>query len=188
MALRGWIYVLVNESLPGLVKVGFSTKDPALRVKELSSTGIPREFEIAYEALVECPRELEQRVHARLRAQHENKEFFRIEPNDAMAAVQSVATEIGVELQLERANFPQPAGKSAEQETLPAITALPRRSITPYEIEAKGLFNSRHRRGVRATRVASTQPKRSCPHCGSDKLPSPSGYCQACFGVYRWGS
>ena len=26
--LKGWIYVISNKALPGLVKVGYSTKDP----------------------------------------------------------------------------------------------------------------------------------------------------------------
>ena len=90
MNLRGWIYVLENPSLKGLVKIGFSTKDPAIRVRELSSTGVPRVFEIAYEALLERPRDLEQRVHATLKSHHENKEFFRTTPKQAIAAIQTM--------------------------------------------------------------------------------------------------
>ena len=26
--MKGWVYILSNESLEGLVKIGFSTKDP----------------------------------------------------------------------------------------------------------------------------------------------------------------
>jgi hypothetical protein len=35
MAIRGWVYVIFNEAMPDLVKVGYSTKDPNLRAEEL---------------------------------------------------------------------------------------------------------------------------------------------------------
>jgi len=38
---KGWVYVTSNSELPGLVKVGFSTKVPSVRAEELSSTGLP---------------------------------------------------------------------------------------------------------------------------------------------------
>jgi hypothetical protein len=39
--MRGWIYVISNNSMPGLVKVGYSMKDPEERAKELDHTGTP---------------------------------------------------------------------------------------------------------------------------------------------------
>jgi len=53
---------------PGLVKVGYSTKDPVLRIDELSGTGLPYAFELEYDALVGEPRDVEQKVHKRLAA------------------------------------------------------------------------------------------------------------------------
>lgn len=34
--MRGWVYVISNPTIPGLVKIGFSTKDPLLRAEELN--------------------------------------------------------------------------------------------------------------------------------------------------------
>ena len=37
MAKKGFVYVMSNKSMPGIVKVGMSTKMPEERAKELSS-------------------------------------------------------------------------------------------------------------------------------------------------------
>jgi len=39
MAIRGWVYVMTNKSMPGLVKIGYSTKDPSARADELGTRG-----------------------------------------------------------------------------------------------------------------------------------------------------
>ena len=42
---KGYVYVLINSSMPNLVKIGKTTKDPNERVKELSSaTGVATPF------------------------------------------------------------------------------------------------------------------------------------------------
>jgi hypothetical protein len=185
MKLRGWIYVLKNPSLEGLVKVGFSTKDPALRVKELSTTGVPRVFVIAYEALVENPRGFEQRVHSNLMSHHENKEFFRTTPEKAVAAIRAVASEIGVTLQLERCNLD---GHSNEFLTL---SATPSALVPVDRIFAPSKFGRRSRSDLQQLRKARVDQmtiklvKSSCPNCGSNRRPSPSGFCESCFGLHR---
>jgi hypothetical protein len=60
--------------MPGLLKVGFTLKDPDLRAIELEQTGVPHPFVVEYEVLVTEPRNLEQRVHGRLAEVHERKE------------------------------------------------------------------------------------------------------------------
>ncbi len=50
MATIGTIYVLVNPSIPGLVKVGKTTRSVDIRIKELSTvTGVPSQFILVYE-------------------------------------------------------------------------------------------------------------------------------------------
>lgn len=56
---EGWVYVLANEAMPGLVKIGFSTKDPIIRAQHLykdpkigALAGVPMPFFVAYKALV----------------------------------------------------------------------------------------------------------------------------------------
>ena len=96
--MKGWVYVLSNESLDGLVKIGFSTKDPESRAKELSGdTGVPTPFIVEYEMLVEDPHSCEQRAHDLLddKRVNQRREFFRCSVNDAIeSAKQCVDSEI----------------------------------------------------------------------------------------------
>ena len=50
--MKGFVYVLSNASMPGLIKVGMTTKVPDGRAKELSSdTSTPTPFIVEYYAL-----------------------------------------------------------------------------------------------------------------------------------------
>src|SRR5688572_6679317 len=47
----GYLYVLINPSLPGLVKIGKTNRDPEQRAAELSAaTGVPTPFVLVYDA------------------------------------------------------------------------------------------------------------------------------------------
>lgn len=47
--LSGYLYVLINESMEGIVKIGYTTRSPRLRASELSSpTGVPTPFISVY--------------------------------------------------------------------------------------------------------------------------------------------
>ncbi len=91
--MKGWVYVITNKAMPGLVKVGFSTKDPDLRAKELGNTGAPHPYKVQYEVLVEHPYGVEQKAHKILKKNKEGKEWFRCEVADAIAAIKSVANK-----------------------------------------------------------------------------------------------
>jgi hypothetical protein len=79
--------------MPNFVKVGFSTKDPELRAKELDTTGLPHPFKVAYEILVNEPRDVEQLAHKILKNNgfHENKEFFNCSIEVAIASIRKAA-------------------------------------------------------------------------------------------------
>ena len=64
--MNGWVYVISNKAMLGLVKVGYTTKDPELRADELNHTGSPYPYIVEYEVLIEDPYQVEQRVHRRL--------------------------------------------------------------------------------------------------------------------------
>lgn len=88
---RGWVYVISNKAMPGLVKVGFSMKDPELRAIELNHTGSPHPYRVEYELLTEGPYEIEQRTHKLLRAKREGKEWFKCSREEAVAAIKGIA-------------------------------------------------------------------------------------------------
>ena len=63
----GFIYVLVNSSMPGLVKIGKTTRRPSDRVRELSGvTGVPTPFVVAYEEYFADCDEAETYLHSNL--------------------------------------------------------------------------------------------------------------------------
>lgn len=133
VTIRGWIYILSNASMPGLVKVGFSLKDPTLRASELAGTGVPHPFLVEYEALVHAPRDLEQRVHRRLSKHREAKEFFRCNIYEAVQAIRAESTQVLLENLL---NSPPNAPAIAEVEKIELARTLDSNPTakTPTEI------------------------------------------------------
>ena len=99
---QGAVYVLTNPGHEYLVKIGYTTRDAATRAKELSAaTGVPGDFEVAYEARSQNPQAVEQAVHERL-ADHKvtrNREFFEVTPAEARRAIDAVR---GAEASLSR--------------------------------------------------------------------------------------
>jgi hypothetical protein len=89
--MKGWVYIITNKAMPNLVKVGYSTKDPEMRANELYSTGVPHRYTVEYDALVNEPYEIEQKVHKLLKDYIENKEWFRCEIVKAVAAIRQTA-------------------------------------------------------------------------------------------------
>lgn len=77
----GFVYVLSNPAMPGLVKVGYTTGDPERRAAELSSTtGVPSKFVVEwFLPIVGDPRAVEHRAHAKLASCRAGKEFFRVD-------------------------------------------------------------------------------------------------------------
>ncbi len=83
---RGYIYVLVNPRMPGLAKVGKTTRLPSERAAELSSaTGVPSPFVLLYEQPVDDCDTAEAWVHEQLdrlgQRPSRNREFFDAPPH-----------------------------------------------------------------------------------------------------------
>lgn len=89
---NGFVYVMTNPSMPGLVKVGMSARNPALRAKDddLTSTGVPTPFEVQYSALFDDMRKAEKLAHQKLSEYHYNKEFFKTDIATAIYVIESV--------------------------------------------------------------------------------------------------
>lgn len=88
--MKGWVYIITTKSMPNLVKVGFSTKDPELRALELNNTGNPHPYKVEYDVLVNEPRKIEQTAHDFLKSYHENKEWFNCSIEIAIEAIRAV--------------------------------------------------------------------------------------------------
>ena len=88
----GFLYVLMNPSMPGLVKVGKTTRDPAARVSELSAaTGVPTSFVLLFSQPVADCHAAEAWAHAELeRRGHRpsaSREFFTAPAHEAVEVV-----------------------------------------------------------------------------------------------------
>ena len=88
----GFLYVLVNSAMPGLVKVGKTQRDPETRAQELSGvTGIPTPFVVAYNEWFKDCSAAEDFVHAYLEEMGyrlaENREFFSAPAKVAIEAI-----------------------------------------------------------------------------------------------------
>lgn len=92
MAQPGYVYALINPSMPGLVKVGRTERDPSVRVSELSGvTGVATPFILVfYQAFEDCAL-AERHAHAALERHGQrfsaNREFFETEPTSAIRAI-----------------------------------------------------------------------------------------------------
>ncbi|BAZ93775.1 DNA polymerase elongation subunit [Thiohalobacter thiocyanaticus] len=91
----GFIYVLVNDSLPYL-KVGKTQRSPEQRAAELSSTGVPTPYKVAYSRYVENCDQLELQIHRKLsskRVSH-NREFFTESLTNVVELIESMASPL----------------------------------------------------------------------------------------------
>ncbi|MBS1516107.1 MAG: SEL1-like repeat protein [Bacteroidetes bacterium] len=89
MPQSGYIYILINPTLNGLVKIGKTSKTSEERAKELSSaTGVPTQFIVAYDEFFDDIDLAENHVHEILKNMGHhvfpNKEFFDIPLKDAI--------------------------------------------------------------------------------------------------------
>lgn len=104
---RGWVYVLDNPSMPGRVKIGFTERIPDMRANELDATGVPTPFDLQFTALVDRAFELEQAVHAAMDANRvrQNREWFDLTVDEAIEAIRSSASAMGLSLLFEDDRF-----------------------------------------------------------------------------------
>ncbi len=106
---KGIVYVLTNQAMPELVKIGMTTRlDIDARMRELYSTGVPVPFECVYACEVkssDCAK-IEKALHRafdpnRINA---NREFFSIKPEQAIAILElfnrvDVTEEVAAEIE-----------------------------------------------------------------------------------------
>ncbi len=84
----GIVYLLTNRVMPGLVKIGMTTRENMdTRMKELYSTGVPVPFDCEFACKVkkaDCAK-IEKALHTAFNPQriNPNREFFRIQVEQA---------------------------------------------------------------------------------------------------------
>jgi hypothetical protein len=77
----GFVYVLGNDCMPGIYKIGRTDRAPRERAEELSkSTGVPMPFFLVMYGQASDPVEAERAIHADLKWARvsDDREFFRL--------------------------------------------------------------------------------------------------------------
>ncbi len=96
--MNGYVYILINDAMPGLTKIGFTDRHPKERASELSNTtGIPIAFTMHawWEIDGIEARQVEQRIHKHLDTYRYSKsrEFFSLSAEKAQVQVEILLEE-----------------------------------------------------------------------------------------------
>jgi hypothetical protein len=129
----GVVYILANDSMPGLLKIGFTTTTAKARAHELSQhSGVPTPFLVLWSSdRVDRPEHLEKHAHGRLREYREqyNREFFRVDAAVAIATIEVLVEKLHVAGEARRVAPPtSPPPKD------PAWSRDPNKPLTPEEL------------------------------------------------------
>lgn len=86
---EGIVYILTNETMPNVVKIGKTARSVSKRITELNSTGVPSGFECFYAAFVDDMHDVERKLHKQLASSRVNdkREFFAVNPREAHKAL-----------------------------------------------------------------------------------------------------
>lgn len=123
---KGYIYVMTNPCLKGMVKIGYTT-DVETRRKQLSTTALPYDYEVY--ATYETSGNLEDKklhklidtLNPDLRVS-KNREFFVMEPEEAYGLLEAIAMISGSQDKLCKSKSDDTSG--GEKVKRPAINFL----------------------------------------------------------------
>ena len=93
--MKGYVYILTNEHMPGLVKIGRTTTDPESRAAQLYQTGVPGPFAVFHSVVSPDCVELERHMHEALAEWRLSggREFFRVPAAEAMQSLKEIHEE-----------------------------------------------------------------------------------------------
>ena len=96
-ALTGaqYIYILENDTMPGLVKIGFTKNKPSERVKQINAaTGVAADFKVKYQYPCFNAHDLEKEIHIYLESHgfrtNKKKEFFNVTVEQAISVIERI--------------------------------------------------------------------------------------------------
>lgn len=122
--MSGYVYILINASLPGLVKIGITSRDPFARAAELHTTGVPTAFTVVAALLVADPADTEAYLHRALDAERvdQGREFFRTPVQTAVGLLLAQAENLNAENG--NGTLPSPARPDIDDSVQLALTHL----------------------------------------------------------------
>ncbi len=89
---KGFIYVLTNPGMDGLVKIGRSIHSGQKRAEQLDGTGLPFPFDVHFQIYIDDHERFEREIHGELDSLrvNEKREFFRLCPEVATDQILSL--------------------------------------------------------------------------------------------------
>lgn len=136
----GIVYVLTNDAMPNMVKIGRTSGDGVeRRVAELSrATGIPLPFKVAVARTVHDARVVERALHIAFGPDRVNpaREFFSIAPERAIAIINAFS---GQDLTPQTERAVEQAIEASEPGTLAAAKAFERKRRPPLNFVDMGV-------------------------------------------------
>lgn len=95
---HGYVYILSNPGMPGLLKIGMTRFDPTRRVQELSSaTGVPTPFQLVYYREFHDCVAAELEIHSIFATKglryNDQREFFSVDTVEAINTLLSLDDE-----------------------------------------------------------------------------------------------
>lgn len=135
-AVNGYIYLLSNPEMVGLLKIGYTVRPVQERINELSSaTGVPASFVLEAYFPSTDPQTDEKKIHAKLLNQRTpGREFFRVPFAEALSVAQAVCGRPAAFLNPQRAI---PVGSKQEAISQPWKSSLREKLRHAATVEAE---------------------------------------------------
>ncbi|MDR2480252.1 MAG: GIY-YIG nuclease family protein [Treponema sp.] len=126
---QGIVYLLSNPAMPGIIKIGLTQKDSVNdRLKELFNTSVPVPFECEYACKVDDCNKVEKALHLAFGPSriHPQREFFSIEPEQAVAILEllktaDITSNINEEIQKSTSQMDREAGENLKKQRRPPL-------------------------------------------------------------------
>ncbi|BCG47082.1 hypothetical protein GEOBRER4_n1904 [Citrifermentans bremense] len=124
---RGYVYILVNPSFTGFVKIGKTIHEPEVRARQLSAvSGVPAPYAVAWDVLVNDCDHVERLIHQHLAEtrSRRDREFFATPLKNAIAVASTIAAPFLCEPENLASNVPLQPLAVPEQ---PEVASRPKR-------------------------------------------------------------
>jgi T5orf172 domain len=127
--MKGLVYLLTNPAMPGIVKIGLSTRsDIKQRLSELFTTGVPVPFDCVFACEVDNCEEVERALHIAFGPNriHPKREFFKLEPDQPLAILKlfqkkETTEEVSQALDKSTTSLDREAGEKLKRQRRPAL-------------------------------------------------------------------
>ncbi|WP_273280925.1 GIY-YIG nuclease family protein [Pseudooceanicola atlanticus] len=92
---KGYVYILSNKHMPGILKIGRTTGEVEARAQALYQTGVPSPFSVEFEIYTPDCVKAESDAHAYLQNHRvsSSREFFQCEISEAIKALKDIKQE-----------------------------------------------------------------------------------------------